>query len=87
MARRDLVFAQMFSAGVRCLHAAIQATGPAVLLPNVERGVGENEDGTTRFEPQTEDENRREAWARSMRHLDFMRECVDAIGSRVEDEY
>lgn len=87
MTRRDLVFAQMFSAGVRCLHAAIQATGPAVLLPEIERGSYRDGDGTTQFETLSEVENRREVWARSMRHLDFMQECVDTIGSKVEDEY
>lgn len=72
---------QAFASGVRAIVAAIQAGGPAIILPRIGRGPISDP-----LPDLTEDEVRKDIWGRSERHVNNMQDCIDFIGERMSDE-
>ncbi len=70
------VMKQIFGYGVRAVVAALQAAGPAELLPTIGVGFGSPGGGCHLSQVQV----RRELWDRSQRHLDLMQESIDYEG-------
>ncbi len=72
---------QTFGWGVRAIVAAIQATGPAIILPKI--GLGPI---TAPLPDLSEDEVRMEMWSRCEGHLQLMQEGIDFIGNRMSGD-